>query len=253
MKLLKPIPKLAQNSCTYACLDLRNDFQTNDLSDYRPAGLLTIRTSERCSDQWTVGLTNIRNIEPSPSYHVAGLAPADRYNGDERGTSHDFIWTCLATTCLNRCINHPCKLAYKLAKWKSPTGFNSSSTPWAGVRSLLCAVCQTPCALPQRDVGLARRITLWPVSLKVSRCNSDLTENINYSFKCFYLKSIELSCFFATVGLFRTAQKPAAWLHFMKSELNPLWLLMKDNVKWSDAKWKREGQRSTLNEVGLLI
>ena len=47
-------------------LDQWNDFRTNDPSDHRPVGLLTIRTSARFSDQWTVGPTTIRNIELSP-------------------------------------------------------------------------------------------------------------------------------------------------------------------------------------------
>ena len=46
--------------------DQWNDFRTNDPLDYRPVGLLTIRTSARFSDQWTVGPTTIRNIELSP-------------------------------------------------------------------------------------------------------------------------------------------------------------------------------------------
>ena len=41
-------------------------FRTNDPSDYRTVGLLTIRTNARFSDQWPVGPTTIRNIEPSP-------------------------------------------------------------------------------------------------------------------------------------------------------------------------------------------
>ena len=53
--------------------DQWNDFRTNDPSDYRPVGLLTIRTSARFSDQWTVGPTTIRNIELSPICG-AGLA-----------------------------------------------------------------------------------------------------------------------------------------------------------------------------------
>ena len=50
--------------------DQWNDFRTNDPSDYRPVGLLTIRTSARFSDQWTVGPTTIRNIELSPQVHL---------------------------------------------------------------------------------------------------------------------------------------------------------------------------------------
>ena len=52
--------------------DLWNDFRTNDPSDYRPVGLLTIRTGARFSDHWTFGPTTIRNIELSPTVGVAG-------------------------------------------------------------------------------------------------------------------------------------------------------------------------------------
>ena len=47
--------------------DIWNDFRTNDLSDYRPVGLLTFRTSARFSDQWIFGPTTIWNIKPSPN------------------------------------------------------------------------------------------------------------------------------------------------------------------------------------------
>ena len=50
--------------------DQWNDFRTNDPSNYRPVGLLTIRTSARFSDQCTVGPTTIRNIELSPDPHI---------------------------------------------------------------------------------------------------------------------------------------------------------------------------------------
>ena len=42
-------------------------FRTNDPSDYWTVGLLTIRINARFSDQWPVGPTTIRNIEPSPN------------------------------------------------------------------------------------------------------------------------------------------------------------------------------------------
>ena len=110
------------------------------------------------------------------------------------GTSHDFIKTYLATTCLNRCINYLCEGAYKLAKWKSPTAFNSTSTPCSRCKKFAFVVCQTPCASPQRDICLS----LWPVSLKVFGRNSNLTENINTYFKCCYLNLLS-DHVFATV------------------------------------------------------
>ena len=80
----------------------------------------------------------------------------------------------LSTTCLNWCINHPCKRVLK-----------SYSVQCIILRSLLRAVCQTPhvCITVQHDVGLS----LWPVSLKVFGCYSNLKENVSNNFKYSYL------------------------------------------------------------------
>ena len=79
--------------------DQWNDFRTNDPSDYRPVGLLTIRTSARFSDQWTVGPTTIRNIELSPGRRCMVSLLQWRHNG-RHGVSnhqpHDCLLNCFS-------------------------------------------------------------------------------------------------------------------------------------------------------------
>ena len=86
-----------------------------------------------------------------------------------------FICAYLSTTCLNWCINNPRKRLLK------------SHSAQCILRSLLRAVCQTPHVYIAEtwpdDVGLS----LWPVSLKVFGCYSNLKENVSNNFKYSYL------------------------------------------------------------------
>ena len=117
---------------------------------------------------------------------------------------HDFIWAYLATTCPIGRINHPCKRVFK------------SHTMQCIIRSLFVLPARRHVRRRNMTSG---RLSLWPVSLKVFRRYSNLTENVSNNFKYPSLIYWVIMFVFATVGLLWAAQKPAVMLHF-PSNLN---------------------------------